>query len=217
MNRNRRLIVVPPDLVSRGLKHGQDMADGYAKGLWPNSLAVSGGRGTENNPKRLGEGKIGEIALGLLFGAEPSWEMRPDAGSDVKAPCGLLVDCKTTYPPRRLIWSRTVNDLYFKKKFDALVAVSIKEDDYSQCWVEGWMPRREFFARKTVSDGSCGLEPDTWWMSKDDLHDINLLLTPSRPKPTAWMLKVSTVDMRALARQAIAEKKQFEFISGQWP
>lgn len=199
MNRHARPVEIPAVLVDRGRLWAKRLVSHYAEGGSPNSRAVSGDRGTERNAERQAQGKIGEVAVAILFGRNPlldvKWNLVPDGGSDLVAPCGLLVDVKTTLPPRRLIWSRTINHLYKAKRFDALVAVSIDARDLGQCWIEGWISKDRFFADKRIADGSNGLESDTWFVEKSELDPIDDLLEED-------------------ARPAIAAGRQFEFISG---
>ncbi len=206
---NRHIVRVWAEVVEKGIRWGEDIVRHYADGGSPRSRAVSGDRGSENDPLLQARGKIGEAAVAIWLGRDPfgavKWDMmNPDKGADMLVPCGHLIDIKTTFPRYKLIWSRNVNDLYYSKQFTALLAVSIDPDDYSICWIEGWVPKDEFFARKRIADGMKGLEKDTWWMAKEDLHDpddLRKLLVPV----TAWLCEQ--------ARKACETKKQFEFIT----
>jgi hypothetical protein len=181
MNRHRRYVLIPDTLVKRGLLWGEKLVAHYAAGGSPQSRAVSGDRGTEKDPLRQARGKIGEVAVAILFGKNPltdmKWNLAPDQGSDIRSPSGLLVDVKTTFPPYKLIWSRTINDLYHQKMFDALVSVSIDSENYSKCWVEGWISKENFFKEKQIADGiNSGLEKGTWFVDKVILSSIDDLL-----------------------------------------
>ena len=181
MNPAREYVFVSRPLVDRGLKFGRDLAAHYAAGGSPRSRARSGDRGTECNPLRLAQGKIGECALAIVALLDPDvsvrWDVRyADCGWDLELLGGTLVDVKTTFPKYKLIWSRNVNDLYEEKHFSILVSVSIDPNDFCKCWVEGWVTKREFLARKAIADGANGLEPGTWFMEKADLRRIKSLV-----------------------------------------
>jgi hypothetical protein len=178
MNRNRKLVRVPPSYVARGRQFGLDMVAHYAAGGSPQSRARSGDRGTELNPIRQAHGKIGEVAVAIHFGLDADvavkWDVsRPDHGTDITLRNGLRLDAKTTLPPFKLCWSRTINDLYWQKKFDVLVAVSIEEHDWSSCHIEGWITKSAFYYCKQIADGvNCRLERDTWFVDKSILSNI---------------------------------------------
>ena len=140
-------------------------------------LAVSGGRGTEFHAPRQAHGKIGECALAQAAGLNPlmviNWKHRADNGTDIRLLNGWLVDVKTTLPNRRLIWSVSVNHLFWCKSFTHLVSCTVEEDHHSRCWIEGYISKEEFFERKREFDGSDGLDPFTWYMLKSELYDIH--------------------------------------------
>lgn len=174
MNQNRKRVEIPSDCRLRCLQFGERMVAHYAAS--PASCARSGNRGTERNAQRQAQGKIGECALALYLKLgidavkfDPS---RPDDGSDVILLNGVRADVKTTPPPYRLIWSNSINDLYSQKNFDVLVAVS-NSPDLATCWIEGWITKARFYVCKRVADGSCGLEPGTWFVDKDTLSNID--------------------------------------------
>lgn len=162
---------------------GRAMADHYARGGSPRSRAVSGNRGTESNVRRLAQGKIGECALALYWNLDPmtavKWTMGADDGFDIALPGGLRVDVKTTFPPYNLIWSNTINGIWDDVRFDFLVSVSIAQSDFRQCWVEGWVSKGAFAAKKRVADGAevgGRLDRGTWFMPKSELIDIAKLM-----------------------------------------
>jgi hypothetical protein len=188
MNRNRKLVRVPPLYVARGRQFGLDLVAHYAAGGSPNSRARSGDRGTEANPIRQAHGKIGEAAVAIYFGldveAAVKWDVgRPDKGFDITLENGARLDVKTTLPPFNLLWSRDINDLYWQKEFDALVSVSIEENDWSCCHVEGWITKGGFYHHKQIADGvNCRLERGTWFVDKGILSNIiDLPYLPTLP------------------------------------
>lgn len=188
MNPNRRPQIVPVELVDLGMQFGRNMASHYAAGGSPRSRAVSGNRGTERNPERLAQGKIGECALALYWQMDPllavKWTVdHADAGYDLLLPGGLRVDVKTTYPPYNVIWSNTINDIYEDVRFDYIVSVSIAKSDFSRTWIEGWISKGAFAAAKMVADGhgiGGNLEPGTWFMPKEKLQNIEALMPLAR-------------------------------------
>ena len=108
-----------------------------------------------------------------------------DGGKDVIAfGCRLDVKCTPTWK-QWLLWSQAVNDLYWTKAFDVIVSVSIDDRDWSQCWIEGWLTKQEFFDYKKIADGSNDagkLTRGTWFMDKQPLPDIDTLrYCPPRP------------------------------------
>lgn len=153
---------------------------------------------------RLAQGKIGEVALVLYFGEDPfallNWEMKADDGSDLIGPLNHLIDVKTTFPHYKLIWSNNVNDLYWKKRFDTLVGVSIDEADFTKTWIEGWVSKADFFERKKIANNGSGLEPGTWYFEKAELSSIAALRA-----------------RHGLAQLAISAGKGAEYVLGRWP
>jgi len=207
MNWNRVHQGVPDNLIGHARLFAEALIKHYADGGSPQSRARSGNRGTESNFERQCQAKIGEVATALFFDLDPlvavKWDLKPDKGSDLTLATGLRIDVKTTLPPFKLIWSNNINDLYEQKQFDVLVSVSIDPDEWSDCWLEGYIRKAEFAAEKQVADGrSVGgkLEPGTWFMDKEYLSDIKDLLPPAQ-----------------LAKVAIQGDMQFQYISGAWP
>ena len=170
--------------VERSKDYGQRRVADYDAGGSPMSGSRSGPWGAEKDPVRQTQSRIGEVAFALWVGLDPDtalkWEPERkdgDGGSDVQVPGGYRVDVKTTLPPRKLIWSMAVNDLYEKAKFDVLVSISIAEDDYQQCWLEGVVSKAKFSRDKQVADGkNSRLDPGTWFMDKSELADVSLAL-----------------------------------------
>lgn len=187
MNRFRKPQIVPGYWINRSRDWAMQLAEHYAAGGSPRSRARSGNRGTERNIGRLTQGKVGECALALLLQLDPerslNWQMYADAGTDIVSPLGIAIDVKTTFPNFKLIWSNNVNDLYHReKRFDVLVSVSILDHAFENCWIEGYVLKDEFFERKQIADGTnCGLEPDTWFMEKSELANIEELINPTDP------------------------------------
>lgn len=179
-NPHRKRLELEQRWIDRCQSYAIALVAHYKAGGSPNSLAVSGGRGTEYNVERQTLGKIGEVACAIFFGLDPEiavkWELKPDRGSDVILPNEMRVDVKTTVPHYKLIWSRTVNHLYESKEFDLLIAVSVDSVDRRICWIEGYMPKAMFLKRKHIADGkNSGLEIGTWFMDKHELLDIEPL------------------------------------------
>lgn len=172
MDRDRPFIKVPQHIVSRCKKFGHDLADRFRKKKQSN--ARSGGRGTEYNPEILGASKVGECATGILFGLDIEKEIMftveqgPDSGFDLVIGGCFLLDPKSTCPYRKLIWSRSVNDLFWKKPFHALVGVTVDRKDWTRTWIDGYIDKLQFYWKKGIADGNSpyGLEPGTWWVDK---------------------------------------------------
>jgi len=181
----RRYVHVEGQWVQRCWQYGQWLVQHYASGGSPNSRAVSGSRGTESNVERQMQGKLGEVAVALYCSYAPGthvkWERAGgDAGFDLLIR-STKVDVKTTFPPFKLIWSNTVNNLWTQKRFDALVSVSVERGDWENCYIEGWISKREFFNKKQIADGcNCNLEKGTWFMDKRELNCIDELLTTKK-------------------------------------
>jgi hypothetical protein len=199
MNRNRKLVQVPQCYVDRGRQFGLDLVAHYAAGGSPNSRARSGDRGTESNPILQAHGKIGEAAAAIYFdldvGTAVKWQIGyPDNGTDITLTNGVRIDVKTTLPPFRLIWSKDINDLYWQKQFDVLVSVSIEEEDWSCCHIEGWITKGGFYRHKQIADGlNCRLQPGTWNVDKGILSNIidlpHLPILPRQRTVIPWSIR----------------------------
>ncbi len=179
------------NLVRVSREFGEAMARWYEspEGRASLSRSRSGDWGAERDPIRLGQSKAGEYAVAVYFALDAKIAVKrsfgkADAGTDVKINSNLGSDVKTTPTWKRyMLWSREINDLYWSKQFDVLIGVSIDEDDWSQCWIEGWLTKQEFFDRKKIADGTNDegrLSSGTWFIEKDELSDIDTLLTDSR-------------------------------------
>ncbi len=183
----RRLVTLDPNLVRVSREYGVAMAKWYAtpEGAASPSRSRSGSWGAETDPIRLGQAKAGEYAVASFFGLDLKSAVsrnygRADSGWDVRIADGKALDVKTT-PQRKkwMVWSLELNDLYWKKSFDALVSVSIDEGDWSRCWIEGWLSKQEFFDLKKIADGindEGKLTPGTWFVEKTEMRDIRTLL-----------------------------------------
>lgn len=181
MDNRPRFQSVSQSLITRSLEFAAALVAHYAAGGSPMSRSRSGARGTEANVPIQQRSKIGECALALFFDLDPltavKWGLVADGGTDVIIPVNLRADVKTTFPPRLVIWSNNVNDLYWHKTFDVIVGVSIDPEDYRRCWIEGFVPKAYFYQHKQIANGvNCGLERGTWFMPKADLAPIDLLL-----------------------------------------
>lgn len=186
MNPHRKSVMLWPSLVKRCRKFGDDMAAWYAtpEGKASPSRSRSGDRGTESNAALLGQSKAGECAVAIFCGLPPKtavkWSVgKADGGADMRLRDNAKPDVKTTESWKRfLIWSRNVNDLFRSKQFDLLISVSINERDWSECWIEGFVSKQEFWQRKRIADGGRigkGLERGTYFMDKAELHDAGVL------------------------------------------
>ncbi len=181
MNSRRQQVTVPRVWIGKSIAFGKALVEHYAAGGSPMSRSRSGNRGTEKNPLRLAHGKVGECAFALYCGLDPGSVIKfdvsyADPGWDITLLGGARVDVKTTFQNYKLIWSNNVNDLYEHKQFDALVSVTINQNDFSHCWIEGFVLKTEFLRRKTIADGKRGLESGTWFMDKGCLDPIDQLL-----------------------------------------
>lgn len=191
MNEHCRRVIMPDYWPMRGKAFGRELVEWYR--LNPKATRRSGDHGCERDPVRLSSSKICECGTSLYFGLDPAeyikWDVMtgPDRGYDLRLPWGnnLRFDIKGTPKHKHLIWSRFVNDLYWEKQFDGLIAVSTDDlpeekdldaADMSQCWIEGWITKEEFYDLKQVSDGTNGLDPGTWFYPKHKLYRIDELL-----------------------------------------
>jgi hypothetical protein len=125
MNRFRVFQPVPREWCSQSRDFAKALVTEFREGRSLPSRSRSGRRGTASDLPKQARGKIGECAVALYFGLDPAasvkWGVREaDKGGDVILPCGTILDAKTTFPKYKLIWSNDINDLFDKKKFDAL-------------------------------------------------------------------------------------------------
>ena len=198
----RQAVLVPRKFVERCLSFGDRFVDHFDHGGSPQSRAYTMNNAHKNHALQS-FGKVGEVAAALFFGLDPEatilWKTSqgPDDGHDFVVN-GIRVDSKTSYPKGNLIWPLSKNAIYLSKKFDVMVSVSVSREDYTHCWIEGYIPKYEFFARKQIAEpGFSNLQPGTWFMAKHILYDPQELF-----------------DDRALIRHAIRSGHQFEYISG---
>lgn len=192
MNANRKFQKVLDYYVERGVQYGKDIVAWYdtPEGQRSLSRSVSGSWGVERDPVRQAHGKIGEIATALYFMLDPLRIVKlnvgdgGDGGKDLRLNNGLRLDVKTTMPPFKLIWSMAINHLYLEKQFDVLVSVSIDELNFSNCWIEGWITKQDFYDKKEISNGiNSNLTIGTWFMPKVVLSDMDILLRQHIPHP----------------------------------
>jgi hypothetical protein len=187
MNHHRKLVILDANLVRISRQYGEDLAKWYASpdGVRSASRSRSGGWGAETDPVRLGQSKAGEYSVAVYFNLNTKTSVNrvvsaADDGKDITVG-SIAIDVKTTPTWKSwLCWSLAVNDLYWKKKFDVLVGVSINDQDWSQCWIEGWLSKQEFYERKKIADGICDrgkLTAGTWFVEKRNLSDISCLIS----------------------------------------
>jgi hypothetical protein len=177
----RRLVILPQNIVDTSRKYGHAIVQWYAAN--PDAAVRAGIWGAELDPERQGHGKAGEYAVAQYCGL-PRSAVRSDVGNgadkgeDLVA-YGQRIDAKCTPTWKQwLLWSQAVNDLYWSKAFDVIVSVSIDDQDWSRCWIEGWLTKQEFFHYKKIADGSNDagkLTRGTWFMDKQPLPDIHTL------------------------------------------
>ena len=124
------------------------------------------------------QAKTAEVAAALYFELQPlvdlSWTVERANLFDIKLATGMRLDVKASLESGNLIWPYTKNAIFLQLPFDTLVSVSLKSGDYQHCWVEGWISKDEFYARKKTADGvrAPRLDPGTWWMEKNELHNM---------------------------------------------
>lgn len=186
MNKHRKFVQVDPVLVEKARKWGEDMTKFYAskEGQKSPSRSRSGIWGAEKNPVRLGQSKTGEYAVASFYNLDPEPAVNllvgiADKGDDIWVTKFFALDVKTNELFKYyMVWSKEANDLYWQKIFHALVCVSIDDQDWSRCWIEGWVTKQKFFDHKRVADGindKGRLTPGTWFVGKSQLWDIELL------------------------------------------
>lgn len=183
---SRVFVDIGMELAEDARRYGHELVAFYASpsGRLSSSRSRSGVWGAEADPIRLGQSKAGEYAVACYFGLNPKIAVKrdvgqADAGADIYLSSNCAADVKTTATWRLyVIWSKAVNDLFWSKKFDALVSVSIEEQNWSRCWIEGWLSKQKFFERKQIADGvndEGKLTPGTWFVCKSDFDDISRL------------------------------------------
>ena len=197
---------LPSSLVEKCRQFGVDLADHYRGGGSPNSRAVST-HGMQDNPDGLAASKMAECMFCLRFGVDPlalPWSLRADPGWDIVV-FGQRVDVKSTWLHGKfLIWPMGKNHLFDAKQFDMLALVKLERDEKTKARatgagvISGWIPKRDFRQRRMVAGNDHALDAGARYMPEDEL------------------LPIENGGV-ALARRAIAERKQFEFISGRWP
>ena len=184
MNPHRRFVDIGAALAWEAKAFGHELVAWYAADK--SRTERSGIWGGELDPVRIGISKAGEYAVAKLFGRDPARAVKrdtskgPDKGSDVRCSPTLRADVKATAAGKLYaVWSLAVNDLYWEKVFDVLIACSVDDKDWSRCWVEGWLSKKAFFEKKLVADGKNDegrLTPGTWFLPKDAFEDIAILL-----------------------------------------
>ena len=193
---NRVLVELSPRWVAACVDYGKAIVEPGA--LSDESLRRSGDRGTETNVPLQILGKLAEVGFAIYFRINPSVHIAlkpipvgdPKPMFDLKLLDGTKVDVKGTYPNRKLGWSISLNAAYDHYDFDVLASVTVEQVDYLkaakdkkpvQCWIEGWVTKQDFKDRHRVSDGkNSKQEIGTWFMEKEDLNDIEVLLHQSR-------------------------------------
>jgi hypothetical protein len=197
----RKFIKLVPALVNVSRRYGVDVVAWYARD--PRRTAMSGQWGVELDPIRQGQAKAGEFAVARYLGVDTSTinvnhESGPDDGKDLIAHGIIRIDAKTTPTWKDfVIWPMPIRDSYHRKTFTHLVGVSINNDDWSECWIEGYMTKQEFWERKLIADGivdrnpksgKAMLAPGTWYVPKVWLNDIETLaegVADPAPPPVA--------------------------------
>jgi len=185
MNTRRRYQPISARQVDYCWDFGERLKAHYARGGSPNSRTVSGP--WQADQREFALGKAAEVSAALFFGFDPNpgprcpikWSVDdgPDGGSDLIAE-NIRVDVKGSTPKGNLIWPLTKNGFYHAKRFDILLAVSVAErpiEDLSQCWIEGFVTKQEFFDRKKIAGADAGprLTPGTWYLEKQFMRPLN--------------------------------------------
>lgn len=172
---SKLIIRLPPDLVSRCWRYGEQIVSDYASGWNANSRAVSC-FDAEQNTELQALARMAECAL-CLWARQPieklDWGRHCDAGFDL-AVGDFRIDVKHTKNGRYLIWPIAKNSIFESKKFDALVLViGTPERGFE---LAGWMSKPGFRRnRKTAQEGG-KLFPGTWFVDRDDLAPMSCLL-----------------------------------------
>jgi hypothetical protein len=125
-----------------------------------------------------------EIAAALALGLDPIKAIArpnpqdPDAGWDFLCN-GFRIDAKATKPGNRwCIWPVTKNGLYAADKpFDHLVFGAGWTPSF-EVW--GWISKHRFARDKWIFPAGPArhLRPGTWYMDRDGLNDLALLIDP---------------------------------------
>lgn len=200
--RTRYEIILPPHYERLSRWYGEKIVKWYRED--PRRCLRAGGRGSEYDPVLQGMAKQAEFAAAIFTDQDPgdlgrrgvvklNWKL-PDVGWDIPSPTdSKRIDVKSSEDGKRLmLWSRTVNDKYWEKQFDYLLDVSVNANNWSQCWIEGYLTKKEFFERKFISrrdgDPYPGIERDTWYVFKDSLRDA-ADLRPEQPEPKVEPIK----------------------------
>lgn len=189
------------------------------------SKAVSWRGGTEDSPEVQLSGKCCEWAVAQFFKLDPrkvlNWTFRGDE-TDLVA-VGRNIDVKGTRNPRAvlLIYSLEITKFYQEKQFDTLLFV--RACPAPRFELVGWTTKEKFWREHfEAPSGPYGakLDPGTWYMHMRELYEIDELNRENWEQ--MWKRPFDRPDLvwksdRELARESIRLKKQFEFISGQWP
>jgi hypothetical protein len=181
MNPQRQYQPIAAVWVERCWQFGRELKAHRDNGGSPQSVAFTGPWKVDVEEFALG--KAAEVSSATFFGLDPEravgWNVEdgPDGGYDLALPLltlDVLIDVKGSEPSGNLIWPLTKNGIFWSKNFHVMLAASVDPADLSQCWIEGFVTKREFHAHKRIADGvaSPRLTRDTWYLPKKCLHPL---------------------------------------------
>jgi hypothetical protein len=160
------LIVLPPDVVSKCRKFGEDLVAQYSRGESPNSRAYSS-HGAERNIDLQTQAKAAECAFAIWLGVEINslhWSRGPDLGADVEMR-GFQFDVKRSHEHSQwLIWPVAKNQIFGAKRFNTLVLARGTTPKFE---INGWIRKHEFFKHKQTAPAGHKLTEGTWYIDKD--------------------------------------------------
>lgn len=139
---SKHQIKLPPELIARCRKYGDQVVAIYAHGGNARSASVSS-HGAEQDPYLQAIGRMGECAAAIYFEVDIerlSWDQRCDPGYEF-AVHGKRIDVKSTIRGERLIWPYRKNHLLTENRFDILLLCKADPPWFN---LKGWISRLDF-------------------------------------------------------------------------
>ena len=176
------LIALPPEIIARCWKYGEQVVTDYASGWNANSRAVTC-FDAHANVELQALARMAECAFCLW--AEQSleklkWDRWCDDGADIIIPEAGRIDVKHTRFGRYLIWPIAKNQIFASKRFDVLVlVVGTPFDDFR---IVGWITKADFAQKHKVAKEGEKLFPGTWYLDRSELQPMEKLC----PYDSGW-------------------------------
>jgi hypothetical protein len=164
-------------------------------------------RGADKNPIPWKNGKLAEMAVGQWCGKLGAININPKREAErngIDLTVGTIgIDVKHT-STRSCVWSAGKThpkDTLPSKAFRIFVCANADFRRFPVVQILVWVGRQDFMKWRTLADGTGGLDKWTQYLEFKSCHAI-------QPGDSLE---------RAIARESIKQKLQFEFISDQWP